>query len=109
MAATTELDMKDAALALTVAGPVVLPDGLEPVAEMLEDPPAVATGPEVVTGAVYPPETVALLLPEPPEPPEDPVVAVEKDDIALDEPDLEVEVADALLEVEEETFLQERS
>jgi hypothetical protein len=67
--------------------------------------PPVAAGPEPDLVGMYDPVPVALellLLPYGALP--DEATAVDKEDAALD-----VAEADALLEVEEETFLQERS
>jgi len=120
--ATKEADIRDAPPALVAvaeAGAEVLAGPLEPAEVETLFPPAapVAAGPEPDLVGMYDPVPVArmelLLLPYGAPLPlpllPDEATAVEKEDAPLDAPELDVAEADALLEVEEVTLLQERS
>lgn len=113
-APTKEADIIDAPLAAVgTAVDEVLPGPLDPAVVETLLPPPIAVEDAV---GMSPPVPVAVLLlppytpdPEPDPDPEDPVAVDDEPDDVLDEPELEVAEAEALLEVEEEMFLQERS
>jgi len=107
-------------VAVAEPGAEVLAGPLEPAEVETLFPPAapVAAGPEPDSVGMYAPVPVArielLLLPYGAPLPlplllPDEATAVEKEDAPLDAPELDVAEADALLEVEEVTLLQERS